>query len=409
MTTDSNLDDLLRSLDPLTEELDQSNELRRGEVWAAVVAEPAPVPVRTRVRRHRLIGASSLVTVAAAVALVIGLLPGTAPLSAAAAALQHAALADASSATLPSLASGQYYYQQSTVSMVCQFASPLMGQNAKNLTYVSDGTMQSWTSGSGAGQVTITPSTAGANGSHFATVQDEERWVALGKPFNPCAVMNSSNALNNNPANDNPQNAEGTAGGYAVSLLLYSGFGFNMGWSTQTTQLAAGTSVNNLPDNVSQIESMLANGEINFDGSVSPSPQVCPSGSGQGTVGCSTFEQLQVIEHLLQLPDASAKFGSVLYQVLAQMPGATLVGSVTDPSGRVGKGVVIPIDQNEKLEVILDSATGALLSCTALVADSTGAPLAMPSASGYSPVAQVTFGPISVVQGVGTTSSSSAP
>jgi hypothetical protein len=140
---------------------------------------------------------------------------------------------------------------------------------------------------------------------------------------------------------------------------------------------------------------------------VSPSPQVCPSGAGQG-VGCNTFEQLVVIEHLLQLPDASAKFGSVLYQVIDQMPGATLVGSVTDPSGRIGQGVVVPIDQNERLEVILDSATGALLSCTALVADNTGATSTTPSTSGYSPVAQVTFGPISVVQGVGTTSSSSA-
>jgi hypothetical protein len=125
-------------------------------------------------------------------------------------------------------------------------------------------------------------------------------------------------------------------------------------------------------------------------------------------VGCSTFEQLQIIEQLLQLPDASAKFGSVLYQVMAQMPGATLVGSVTDPSGRAGEGIVVPVGQNEELEVILDPATGGLLSCTALIADNSGAALTTPSASGYSPMAQVTFGPISVVQGVGTVSSSSA-
>jgi len=34
MTTDSNLDYLLRSLDPLSEELDQTNERRRADVWA---------------------------------------------------------------------------------------------------------------------------------------------------------------------------------------------------------------------------------------------------------------------------------------------------------------------------------------------------------------------------------------
>ena len=410
MTTDSNLEGLLRSLDPLTEELDQTNERQRGDVWAAVVAQqaPAPVTVRRRLRRRRLVGVSSIATVGAVVALVIGLLPDTAPLDAAAATLQHAALADASSATLPPLAAGQYYYQMSQVSMVCQFASPLMGMNAKSLTYVAVGTTQSWTSGDGAGQVTITPSTIDGNGSHFATAQDEPRWVELGRPFNPCAVANASNKLEGNPANVNPQNTDGTPGKYAVSISGYSGFGFLIGFGTQTSQLAAGTSVNNLPDNVSQIASMLANGEINVDGSVSETPQVCPSGSGNGGVGCSTFEQLQIIERLLQLPDASAKFGSVLYQVMAQMPGATLVGSVTDPSGRVGEGVVIPIAQSEELEVILDSATGALLSCTALIADNSGAAATSPTASGYSPMAQVTFGPISVVQGVGPTSSGSA-
>jgi hypothetical protein len=397
MTTD--VEDLFRSLDPLTAELDQKNEQRRDAVWDAIVAQQTPSPVRTRVHRRRLIGVGSIVTIGAAAALVVGLLPGTAPLSAAAATLQHAALADASSVTLPPLAAGQNYYQESRVSMVCQFSSPSMG-DATPLTYVSDGTMESWTSGDGSGQVTVTPSDVGADGSHFATTQDEARWVAFGKPFNPCAVANTTNGLDNNPANANPQNAAGTAGQYATSIVGYSGFGFQLGWGTQTTQLADGTSVNNLPDSVSQIASMLANGEINHDGSVSQSPQVCPSGSGTGGLGCSTSEQLQIIERLLQLPDASAKFGSVLYQVMAQMPDATLVGSVTDPSGRVGEGVIVPIDENEELEVILDPATGSLLSCAALVEDSASAALATPSTSGYSPIAQVTFGSISVVQAI---------
>ena len=90
----------------------------------------------------------------------------------------------------------------------------------------------------------------------------------------------------------------------------------------------------------------------------------------------------------------------MLYQVMAQMPDATLVGSVTDPSGRVGEGVIVPIDENEELEVILDPATGSLLSCAALVEDSASAALATPSTSGYSPIAQVTFGSISVVQAI---------
>ena len=254
MTTDSTLDDLLRSLDPLTEELDQDIDHRRTDVWAKIVAQQVPTAVVAHRRYHRrLVEWGSLATVAAAAALVISLLPGNDPLSAAAAILQHAALADASSATLPTLLTDQYYYQESQLSMVCQFASPAMGMNATPLTYVSDGTRQSWTSFDGSGQVTITPSIVDGNGSHFATTEDEARWEALGKPFNPCTVANASNELNGNPANVNPQNSTGTAGKYAVSISGYSGFGFSMGWGTQTSQLAAGTSVNDLPANVSQI------------------------------------------------------------------------------------------------------------------------------------------------------------
>jgi hypothetical protein len=401
MSINNNIDELLRALDPLTSEQHREYAQRRNAIWADVVSRAVPARPRAR-RRRRIIGAGSLGAVAAAALLFAGILPGTAPLSAAAADLTSAAQADAGSAALPALAAGQYYYQESAVSMVCQFGSPSMPANEPSLTYVSDGTIQSWTSADGSGQVVITPSPVGANGSHFATAQDETRWVALGKPFNPCALADSSNNLPGNPANVNPT----PYGGYATSMSGYSGFGFTMAWAASTSQLASGTSVNNLPDSVAQIASMLANGEINTDGSVSATPQVCPYGGNGSAVGCTTTQQLQVIEQLLQLPDASAKLGSVLYQVMAQMPGASVVGAVSDPLGRAGEGIVVPVDQTEEFEVILDPVTGTLLSCAALVASDSNVALSQPSTSGYAPVAQVTDGPISVVQGVGTLPSS---
>jgi hypothetical protein len=109
-----------------------------------------------------------------------------------------------------------------------------------------------------------------------------------------------------------------------------------------------------------------------------------------------------VIEALLQLPDASAKLGSVLYDVMAQMPGATNVGVVTDTMGRTGKGIVVTAGAGEEFEVVLDPVTGVLLASTALIASNTNVALSQSSSSPYTPEAQMTYGSIAVVQGVGT-------
>ncbi len=413
MTTNSNLDDLLRSLDPLTEELDQEIARRRNAVWTQVVAQEEPA--RPPVRRRRLTAVSSLATVGAAVALVFGLLPGTAPLNAAAATLHRAALADASSATLPMLTAGQYYYQEAQVSMDCTFAS----EKSPLIEYVSEGTMESWTSPDGTGQIVITPTPVDQGGSHFATPADEAAWVAAGKPFVPCALSSPSNTLNGNPANANTQ---GNLGGYAATVSGYSAFGVILGDAKvatpvnengvpslilsgdQNTALSAGANVANLPSDVSQLVTMLANGEINTDGSISTTPQVCPWNAmpGVGT-GCDTNQQLALIKELLQLPDASAKFGSVLYQVLAQMPGATVVTSATDSFGNTGTSVTVPVNVGTTttggFQVLISPTTGTLLSSTDLLRAGYGIGT---NSTLFPPDASIGYGPISVVQGIGT-------
>lgn len=416
MTPNSNLDDLLRALDPLSEELDQENARHRDEVWTQVIAQGAPA--RSHSRRRRLIGASSLATVGAAIALVLGLLPGTPPLSAAAATLHQAALADASSATLPTLAASQYYYQVAQVTMTCEFAGTNAVGSDPWIAYVSKGTMQSWTSSDGSGQIVITPTPVNEGGSHFATAADESKWVAQGKPFVPCALAGASNQLGGNPANANQQSSYG---GFATSVVGYGGFGFILGIARvakpvtvngipvslvigagQTKILSQGANITNLPADVGQIASMLATGEINTDGSVSTSPQVCPVDAvANAAPGCGTNQQLALIEQLLQLPEASAKFGSVLYDILAQMPGATVATNTTDSFGNAGSTVTVPLGgsatSDSEFQVVLDPTSGALLSSTAL---NRVAPDGTISAS-YSPEAAISYGPIAVVQGIG--------
>jgi hypothetical protein len=104
--------------------------------------------------------------------------------------------------------------------------------------------------------------------------------------------------------------------GYAASVSGYSGFGFILGAAQQATPvdvngvlvslvlggsqspaLSAGINVTILPSDVAKIESMLANGEINTDGSVSSSPQVCTLHAAPNAApGCNTDQQLALIE-----------------------------------------------------------------------------------------------------------------
>ncbi|HVB51047.1 MAG TPA: hypothetical protein VND89_04825 [Acidimicrobiales bacterium] len=413
MTPTSNLEDLLRALDPLSGELDQENARHRDTVWAQVAVQE--LPTRSRTRRRRVIGVSSLATVGAAVALIVGLLAGTSPLSAAAATLRRAALADASSAALPSLGAGQYYYQEAQVAMDCLFASG----TSPLIRYVSTGTVQSWTSPNAAGQIVITPSAMGQSGSHFATPADEAAWVAAGKPFVPCALASPSNTLIGNPANTETQ---GSLGGYSATVSGYSAFGVIMGVAKEATPvnengvpslllsgdqnsaLSPGVNVANLPSNVFQLATMIAKGEINTDGSVSTTPQVCPVNAmpGAGT-GCDTNQQLALIKDLLQLPDASAKFGSVLYRVLAAMPGATVTANATDAFGNSGTSVTVPVEVGTittgGFEVLIDPTTGTLLSSTDLLRAGFGIES---NATGLPADAVISYGPITIAPGLGT-------
>jgi hypothetical protein len=401
MSIESHLDELFGALDPLTDDQRIANELRRDAVWMDVLSQVDATrgDVRRRTRRRRLLGVGSLSAVVATALVLAGVVPGTAPSSVAAADLTAAAHADAASAALPTLGASQYYYEKSAVSMVCGFSSPSMPAG-ESLTYVSNGTLESWTGSDGSGKVVITPSPIDANGSHFVTPREQAQWLAAGSPFIPCALANASNTFDGNPANVNP----GPSGGYVSSGTGFSGFGFSLGSNSVTTELASGTSVNNLPTDVAQISTMLANGEVNNDGSVSAAPQTCPFGGGwpAAPLGCTTDQQLFVIEALLQLPDASAKLGSVLYDVMAQMPGAAKIGAVADSLGRSGEGIVVPVAEDEEFEVVLDPTTGALLMSSALIASNSNVALSQPSTSPFTPEASMTYGSISVVQGVGT-------
>lgn len=389
MTTDY-IEELLRAIDPAGSEMANATQSHRDEIWQSIVASltaDAPQPVR-RVRHARRSWSIGVLGTSVAVAATLLVTLGSVPTSAVAATLKAAAAADTNAAAFPTLSAGQYYYQESQVSLVCQFAGTNMAPGESLLTYIANGTMQSWTAADGSGRVVITPAAVGADGSHFATSADEARWIALGKPFIPCALYDSSNQLDGNPANANRQSVYG---GYAATVNGYDSFGISLASASQTSLLNATAGINNLPQSAAAISTLLADGQINTDGSLNSSPQACPvlDASSSSAPGCTPREQLAVLEQLLQLPDASAKMGSALYQVLASLPGATLVGPVTTADGVAGTAVSVPSGTNTAFQVVLDPTSGAVLSCSELL-----------TLNGVtSSVGSISYGPVQVVQG----------
>lgn len=360
---------------------------REDAIWSTILERSTRSKHR---RRWQLIGSSAFAVVLAG-GLIGGLVPAMTTSSAAATLLHRVAALDAPSANLPALGSGDYYYQSSSVQMFCGFSGPSSPSDPIQppILYVVTGVRNTWTGDSG-GKVDVVVNPTGVGGSNFATPADEAQWVAEGKPENAC-------------------NPDGSSTGKPGGLSFYGGFGFAFQVNS-SQQTDAGEAINQLPTDPNTLGQMLAEGEINQNAATSATPQVCPlvliapGASVQppqpiapaGTpAGCSPIQETQLIVALLQLPDASAKLGSTLYSLLAQMPQATLAGT-SNVEGVNGSVVSLPLGANETLSVVIDATTGTLLQCTVTFLNQTDA-----NTGTIIPMSDViTYGSISVVHGI---------
>jgi len=319
-------------------------------------ADQSLILASARRRRMKIGGmtAAGVGIAAAAVLLAVAVLPdapiGRSP-SAAAAVLTQAVTAATSQPPLPALGAGQYYYQANVELQSCAMQLPDGGF----VNYLEPDTHKNWVAADGTGSVQLVADPGG----HWLTAQDQARWQAAGSPTNDC------------------------------------------GLTSRMLPLSSDAAILALPTDPKVLGSLIAQGRVDDIGQIVPSQGQCiPSqttpGVATGADYCSTARQFDLVNNLLTSPVAVNKLGAVLYQILSQLPGVELIGTRTDALGRTGTAVEDPSSGDI---IVLDPSTGTLLETQSL------AMAGKPLPSGVSPgtvVESVTFGPVSVVGGLGT-------
>jgi hypothetical protein len=139
---------------------------------------------------------------------------------------------------------------------------------------------------------------------------------------------------------------------------------------------------------------LIAQGRVNGSGQILPTAGHCTLSTTPSTGLCSTAWQFDLVNNLLSSPLAVSKLGSVLYDILSHVPGVELIGTRTDALGRSGTAVEDPTSGDA---IVLDPTTGVLLETQTLAMGKT--------TYGVTPgtvIGSVTFGAVSVVNGLGT-------
>lgn len=379
MNTDY-LETLLRALDPAKSS--EPSSAAQARLWQEITNLISPPVSKKRIRRMS-IGAGLL----SSLMLVIGVTTALEPSSSAVAAiLQRAASNDAGAARFPRLASTQSYHQSNTLTFRCEFSSPLLPENHPWLSYITVVREETWIDAAGEGRVSLQPTALNGIDSHFATPSDQSAWELAGKPFVPCATSNSTNSLASNASNIE---VTGVLGGFSSSVEGYGGFGLSGGLWSASAIVSAGANIESLPNDAGRISQLLADGQIDELGAMSPIKKSCPvqDGSNVGLVGCTPSEELALLEKLLVLPGASEKLGAALYRVVAELPTAQVIDASSRTLSATVSTVQVPIAANEVFQLSLDNDSGSLIS-TKVFALVDGA---------LTPIAAIDFGAISAV------------
>jgi hypothetical protein len=323
---------LLRQVDPALRaeipgpESPEGQRIRDDVLSGRLAAESAQM---TRARRTVGISIGAVTAVAAAVVLLLVLLPASVGTSRASAALTHLAAAAASVPT--SLSPGQYAYTEVEGPVMTSVGTPKVGGTP--FTEYLTGTVQTWVAADGSGRrvTTIDPT------PHFYAAADQAAWVAAGSP--PAAVPPSQ-------------------------LTTVQSFGPNT--ASEVNGPIPLYNVQGLPTDPTTLTEILDN-ENPGDQSLGTLPAGIKSldfASSCSTAACTLFERAVA---LLQGPDigATPALRQALFEVLAGIPGVELLGTMTDQAGQSGVGLALVQHQPaQTIKVECTNAAGTTVTTT---------------------------------------------
>jgi hypothetical protein len=260
-----------------------------------------------RLNRRFTVSIAALTAVAAAIVLLVTLLPAqldTQGSSAAAALIDLASTAGSQ----PILGSGQFTYSEVELKPTGVTVSGATGSN-ESWTQYSEGTVQTWIAADGSGrQVTTTDLNP-----QFLTAADKTNWARSGGKFDepPSYVVTDEHFGQGGKSLTGNQLGESRALPYNVSTL-----------PTDPTPLAKTLCDTNKWRALSSAVSSVTGYSV----------------TGTQTPGCQLFG---IVVTLLQGPDigSTPALRQALFKVLASVPGVRLIGKTTDTAGARGTGL----------------------------------------------------------------------
>lgn len=308
------IEDLLRVSDPIGKGPLPSADSRQAQQLFHAITEGTRGGWRPRRPAARVTVAFSVVAIVGlAVALIVTLLPGSPlrPDSAAAAVLDQAANGAAQQQPL-TIGPGQYLYWETTGTQGVTILGLPTGQIA---TYYLQ-TNQEWIAANGAERVTHTYK----GPVRFDTPASEQNWIAAGRP----------------------------------ATILDTPAGPNGGTKTTTEPPGSATflSESTLPTTSGALLKVIEAGKTGD-----------PNMDHQWITDDGPAGIFRAAADLLAWPatGTSPALRSALYEIMAGLPGVTLLGTVTDHSGQSGIAIAGPAADGTRPQVVIDPKTGQLL------------------------------------------------
>jgi hypothetical protein len=337
-----NIETLISEANPVPDEsLEGPGSLAEQRTYCVLMASIHSDRAHSTVLNKWTFTGAGLVATAAAVVLIMAVLPGSPvrPQSAAAAVLTRAANSAASEPAVE-IGPGQYLYTETKLTSESDY---LDLTKAGQIDTVFNETIQKWVAADGSGREVDTYVGPG----RFATPASENNWVAAGRPASVLAT----------PAGPNGGTLE-TTYGPALPQKICPCY-------TTSGQLEPGElplDVSKLPTDPADLLRVIAagkTGDSNLD-------------EGPGTPGgVSAMASFGSAADLLSQPEVGVTpaLRSALYQVMASLPGVQLLGAATDRSGQSGTAIAGPTYMGLRYQLIIDPSTGKLLEQEQVIVD----------------------------------------